>query len=81
MNDTHLPERPSWRCKVDGDPWPCEAARTALLEEYKGFRTALLLYLGAQMAVAREDLAELDHVAAPDDLTDRFIGWARTAAE
>jgi hypothetical protein len=48
----------------------------SLLVEYRGNRTALLLYLGGLMAEAREQLAQLnpDHAK---DLHQRFIAWAR----
>lgn len=77
----HVAERPSWRCRVDGEPWPCEPAKAALLREYKGFRVSLLLYLAACMAEAREDLAEQDSGHAPANLTERFVSWATVAAE
>ncbi len=77
----HLPQRPPWTCEACKRPWPCAEAKETLLGEYKGFRTALILYLAGQMAEAREDLAELDSGTCPDDLMERFVSWARAAAE
>ncbi|SCG52100.1 hypothetical protein [Micromonospora halophytica] len=51
----------------------------SLLVEYRGSRTALLLYLvylGALMAEARDQLAQLSPDRAPD-LHGRFLSWAR----
>jgi hypothetical protein len=68
--------RPLWRCRSCGAEWPCQPARLALLVEYRGNRTALLLYLGGLMAEAREQLAQLNPTHAPD-LHQRFLAWAR----
>ncbi|TDC43291.1 flavin reductase [Micromonospora sp. KC213] len=72
----HLPMRPLWRCRNCGAEWPCQPARLSLLVEYRGNRTALLVYLGQQMAEARDQLAQLNPDHAPD-LTARFLAWAR----
>lgn len=79
--EDHLPARPTWLCQDDGKPWPCAPARRRLLDEYKGFRTALLLYLAGQMAEAREQLAELDSGTPPPGLEGRFLSWAFAASE
>jgi hypothetical protein len=42
----HVPMRPLWRCRSCAAEWPCQPARLSLLVEYRGNRTALLLYLG-----------------------------------
>lgn len=73
----HLPMRPLWMCRACGQPWPCGPARLSLLAEFKGERTALILYLSGQLAEARDQLAQLGGVGSPADLTDRFISWAR----
>lgn len=63
--------RPAWRCRGCGAHWPCQPARLALLVEYRQNRTALLVYLGALLAEAGD---QLDH---PVGLHRRFLGWAR----
>ncbi|MFG2059504.1 flavin reductase [Micromonospora sp. NPDC048930] len=73
----HVAARPSWRCRVCGAAWPCSPARLALLGEYRENRTDLLIYLGTLMGEAMTDLAAL-HGAAPENLSDRFVSWART---
>ncbi|GAA2717772.1 hypothetical protein GCM10010429_41330 [Micromonospora olivasterospora] len=45
--------------------------------EYRGQRTALLVYLAGLMAEAGDQLAQLGGHARPADLHDRFLGWAR----
>ncbi|MEO3778458.1 flavin reductase [Micromonospora sp. B11E3] len=73
----HTPMRPLWRCRNCGAEWPCQPARLSLLSEYRGNRTALLVYLGTLMAEARDQFAQLHDQAVPPDLTDRFLTWAR----
>lgn len=72
--------RPLWMCRNCGQPWPCGSARLSLLAEYEGNRAALILYLSAQLAEARDQLGQLGDNISPADLTDRFIGWARSRA-
>ncbi|MFI7607925.1 flavin reductase [Micromonospora sp. NPDC049366] len=67
----HVAARPSWRCRVCGAAWPCSAARLALLGEYRGDRTGLLVYLATLLEDATGDLV------GHDRLTDRFLTWAR----
>ncbi|WP_433121898.1 flavin reductase family protein [Micromonospora sp. CA-246542] len=67
--------RPLWRCRGCGAHWPCQAARLALLAEYRDDRTALLFYLGTLMAEAGDQLARLG--GRPADLHARFLGWVR----
>ncbi|MFI7573871.1 flavin reductase [Micromonospora sp. NPDC049497] len=67
----HVAARPSWRCRVCGAAWPCSPARLALLAEYRENRTGLLIYLGALLYEATDDLTE------SDGLADRFLTWAR----
>nr|WP_245730666.1 flavin reductase [Micromonospora pallida] len=69
----HVAARPSWRCRVCGAPWPCSPARLALLTEYRGHRTNLLMYLAALML---EAAGQLPPTAAPT-LATRFLTWAR----
>jgi hypothetical protein len=73
----HIAARPSWRCRVCGVAWPCSPARLALLGEYRENRTGLLIYLGTVMHEAMTDLATLHGQAPPEELTDRFLAWAR----
>ncbi len=74
----HLAARPGWRCRVCGAPWPCSAARLALLGEYRNDRTALLIYLGTLLQDAMTDLTA--HTT-PTQLADRFLTWARPRDE
>jgi hypothetical protein len=76
-NRPHLPMRPLWRCRACGAEWPCQPARLSLLVEYRHDRTALLVYLGTLMAEAADQLAQLNGHAPPENLGDRFLGWAR----
>ncbi|OKI67925.1 flavin reductase [Micromonospora sp. CB01531] len=73
----HLPMRPLWRCRRCGAEWLCQPARLALLVEYRADRTALLVYLSTLMAEAGAQLAQLNGHAASEDLTGRFLSWAR----
>ncbi|MCX4473342.1 flavin reductase [Micromonospora sp. NBC_01655] len=73
----HLPVRPIWLCRVCGHPWPCGEARLSLLVEYRGNRTALLIYLATLKEEAATQLAQLTPGTPPTDLTDRFLSWAR----
>lgn len=68
--------RPLWRCDMGCGDWPCQPAKDRLLAEYTNDRTALLMYLGAQMTEAE---AQLNQIGAPASLYDRFIRWARSA--
>ncbi|WP_329017452.1 flavin reductase [Micromonospora rifamycinica] len=68
---------PLWRCRGCGTEWPCQPARLALLVEYRGDRTGLLVYLAALMAEASAHLSQLNADVAPEKLAGRFLGWAR----
>ncbi|MEE6260456.1 hypothetical protein [Plantactinospora sonchi] len=76
----HLPLRPLWLCRHDGQPWPCGAARANLSREYAHDRLALCVYLGLSLAEAYLDLTRLhpDTAPGPGALTDRFLGWVRS---
>ncbi|MFI5929267.1 flavin reductase [Micromonospora sp. NPDC051543] len=67
----HVAARPSWRCRVCGAAWPGSPARLALLGEYRGNRTGLLIYLATLLDEATGDLPDTDRLA------DRFLTWAR----
>ena len=69
--------RPLWRCRACGAEWPCQPARLALLVEYREDRIALLVYLSTLMAEAGAQLSQLNGHAVPENLTERFLTWAR----
>ncbi|SCL15687.1 hypothetical protein GA0070624_0794 [Micromonospora rhizosphaerae] len=73
----HLPMRPLWRCRACGAEWPCQAARLALLVDYRDDRAGLLVYLSTLMAEAGTQLSQLNGHALPENLTERFLAWAR----
>ncbi|MBY8872702.1 flavin reductase [Micromonospora sp. PLK6-60] len=72
---TALP--PTWLCRACAHPWPCGEARVTLLRQYGHDRAGLLVYLASLMAVAQEQLTDLDCGNAPR-LEDRFLTWARS---
>ncbi|MFY1691750.1 flavin reductase [Plantactinospora sp. WMMB782] len=53
----HLPLA-SYQCRVCGDPWPCRPARLALLISFRGDRIGLMVYLGAHLARALQQLPD-----------------------
>jgi hypothetical protein len=67
----HRPERPSWRCREDGDEWPCHLARKALAETFIGTEDALTFQMARLQITAAEDLAVPD----PARLYGRFVRW------
>lgn len=67
----HVPLRPQWSCRADGDPWPCEPAREQLRAEIAA-APVTLGYLYAQFLQAVEDLPGVP----VGDLIHRFLGWA-----
>lgn len=70
MINPHHPDRPSWRCRSCGQPWPCPPARFELRIAYGADRAGLARHLGDLLfTAARESNAD----AA--DLYDRFIAW------
>ncbi|MEV4823449.1 flavin reductase [Micromonospora sp. NPDC049274] len=72
----HRPVRPTWRCGTCGIAWPCSPAKLRLLGEYRLDRPALLVHLATLQAEAVANLAQLNPSAPPEDLTQRFTGWA-----
>lgn len=74
----HLPVRPFWDCATCLKPWPCETAQAQLAAEHERFPSVLVIYMDAQRAQARLDLAHLGQ--APRDLPDRFLGWLKRAS-
>ncbi len=69
----HLPLRRTWLCAVCRRDWPCQTARTSLLEEYADAPVALAVYLASAFV---EACGELDDVDA-GLLHRRFLGWLR----
>ena len=78
MSRPHSPRRPLWLCRVCAGPWPCGAARLALLRDYAGATTSLRVYLATCMHEAARDLLTLNRYDAPspDALWNRFLAWA-----
>ncbi|MEU4626231.1 hypothetical protein AB0G04_40410 [Actinoplanes sp. NPDC023801] len=71
---THLHERPHWRCRACGRPWPCIEARAGLLEEYRAYPSLLKIYLSAQMYEALDDFTAGGR-PPPLNLYERFMSW------
>lgn len=67
----HVPARPSYRCRACGLDWPCQHARLALLIGFQGNRLGLMVYLGAQLARALQELPDVH----PAVLAGRFLYW------
>jgi hypothetical protein len=65
----HTPERPSWRCRICGAPWPCTHARNDLSARMD--RVSLATHMWAQLDNAAADLPN----GSPSELFDRFIHW------
>ncbi|WFE37075.1 flavin reductase [Micromonospora sp. WMMD998] len=70
MSRPHVAGRPTWRCDACDRPWPCEAARRALLVEYCDDRAALAIYLATLLVEATGHLTDAAR-------WDRFLGWIR----
>ncbi|MEU4595197.1 hypothetical protein [Micromonospora aurantiaca (nom. illeg.)] len=73
----HLPLRPLWLCGRCGQPWPCGAAKLALLAEYRDSRLSLFLYLAGCLHDAIDDLHRLNpaETGTAAGMFDRFLGW------
>ena len=73
----HLPMRPLWLCPRCGQPWPCGAAKLALVAEYQDTPVSLFIYLAACLHDAIDDLHRLDpsETGSVADMFDRFLGW------
>jgi hypothetical protein len=52
----HLPDRPAWTCRVCGDPYPCAARRAQLLDEFRGARIQLGIFMSLDFVDATADL-------------------------
>lgn len=66
----HTCERPSWSCRVCGQPWPCVTARVSLAAG--GDLVMLTMYMWGHLDRAVADLPSEE----PADLFERFLGWA-----
>jgi hypothetical protein len=53
----HVAARPAWDCRACGRTWPCATAKVELAEQYRGYPTALTVYLASTMVEVIEDLA------------------------
>lgn len=73
----HLPLRPLWLCRRCGQPWPCGAAKLALVAEYQDAPVSLFLYLAGCLHDAIDDLHRLNPsvTGGAADMFDRFLGW------
>ena len=67
----HTVQRPSWDCGHCDEPWPCVSARETLSAELD--QVSLAMYMDTHLAESLGDLP----AAPPDELFDRFLGWAR----
>ena len=67
----HVPDRPSWACRVCARPWPCEPARVDMCAEMDLVALAAYMWLNLEDAVL--ELADLP----AGELFDRFISWTR----
>ena len=84
-NTPHTPARPTWHCRVDGQPWPCGEARLLLPVEFRDNVSGLTIYLAGLMYEAMRDLYQLNPHGGPkpEELFSRFVAWAacRPSAE
>lgn len=79
-NGEHVPIRPSFDCACCGESWPCAPAKVLLLEEHRGNRLSITMYLSVYMEEALGE-AIRDHAwGRVDDLYERFLGWVRQGA-
>ena len=74
----HVPQRPTWLCRVCAEEWPCATARERLSVEYAADRVALNVYLGSALYTALDDLYRLNPNPGPDPAVvfRRFLSWA-----
>lgn len=69
MGATHEPERPSWVCKTDGEPWPCPARRQGMMLVSGATSRAIVMSSYFEQACA-----DLPGERA-GELHRRFFGW------
>lgn len=65
----HVPDRPSWLCRVCGLPWPCGPARAHLSSELG--RVDLAVTMWDHLEEAARDMPK----APASELFDRFLRW------
>lgn len=68
----HVPERPAWTCRHDGQPWPCPGARVHLACQYDP--VTLSVVMGQHLHNAVRDLGDR---VPPAELWARFLAWVR----
>ncbi|GIG92223.1 flavin reductase [Plantactinospora endophytica] len=66
----HSPAR-TYQCQTCHDPWPCAAARLALLIGFKGDRAGLMMYLAAHLTRALQALPDTH----PALITGQLLYW------
>jgi hypothetical protein len=73
----HVPSRPTWLCRADGQPWPCPEARLTMARRAREDRIALCLYLAHALVDLIEDTYKLHPDTAPEPraLAERVLGW------
>ncbi|WP_233579472.1 hypothetical protein [Verrucosispora sp. FIM060022] len=69
--------RPLWLCRRCGQPWPCGAAKLALVTQYREMPVSLFLYLASRLHDAIDDLHLLNPsvTGSGPELFGRFLGW------
>lgn len=72
----HQHDRPAWHCRACSLPWPCADAKASLHAEFRGFPSALALYMSAQMGDALRDV-EARGGPPINDFYERFLLWIR----
>jgi hypothetical protein len=71
VSDPHGPQRPSWTCPRDGQPWPCEVVRKQLRTLFLANDERLAVQMAWLMDAAARDL----RLPAPALLYRRFVWW------
>lgn len=70
IESEHTAERPSWRCRVCDDPWPCVPAKRQLLSTLSPTRLAV-------QGLANLEEAARDVPGMPvGEAFARFVSWA-----
>lgn len=67
----HVPDRPSWMCRICGRPWPCDPAREHLSGGMGRVDLAVLMWDHLEEAAR-------DMPGTPaSELFDRFLRWTK----
>jgi hypothetical protein len=69
----HTADRPSWHCRICGDPWPCASARASLVATLSPTLLAMYMWSNYEEAILSGNLVTEEAAQA----YDRFILWAR----